>query len=478
MLAALAACQDYDVGRHPGDDDSTGDDDSSGDDDSIGDDDSGAVPGGPRAEVDADRLLFAWLPPGRSSTLVARVWNVGDADLTLLSAVLDPESSADFGVEADPQPPASLEPGGEARVSVRYGPTDLLPDSGTLLVGTDDPGGPILRVQLAVQPCDVSSWTVPFFAQPGEGGSAVELREALGGGGFGEPVVLGGVPDDPFAGIVVADADGDLSLEAWATTSAGRVLRYARGCDGGWHGSEQPPLPFPVAGAGDLDGDGRADLFGWDSGGLGHTAYGQADGGLIPVAGTFDVAGLADPWGGPDPVAVPRAADLTGDGAPDLVVVAAAGDGTGEAQVLPGLGDGTFGAAARAGGLPGWPGAADLGDVDGDGWVDLWAGLGPTADAGESWLLRGAPGGLEAPVPSFDVAPEVEGPHPCCAGAARLHDWDGDGLPEALAGWFTGEGVDPVVALLGGDGTPIFGPPVELLPVGTARSLAVAVPVE
>src|SRR4029077_7614060 len=133
-----------------------------------------------------------------------------------------------------------------------------------------------------------------------------------------------------------------------------------------------------VAGAGDLNGDGRADLvvgaYGADSNGLDSGSVrvfsGQSGAQLFAFNGT-----LPGDWFG---FSVHRAGDVNNDGVPDIVVGAPAsdfgGDYAGAVRAISGANGATlFTVAGTGGGFGGAPGdllgyaVSSVGDVNNDG---------------------------------------------------------------------------------------------------------------
>lgn len=181
--------------------------------------------------------------------------------------------------------------------------------------------------------------------------AAVYFLRGNGTGGFASGVEISRGPGTVVAAVLDADADGKLDV---AVEQAGmRTLLLGKG-DGTF--SALPPVGVMpgamVLVARDLDGDGKPDLV--SNGGAGLVTYlGHGD-------GTFSAA-ITSPgyhwW--------PAFADFNGDGKLDMAST------DGGLTVSLGRGDGSFAAPLHydARGYQG--GAVTVGDVDGDGRVDI-----------------------------------------------------------------------------------------------------------
>lgn len=270
------------------------------------------------------------------------------------------------------------------------------------------------------------------------------------------------------AGVGDVDGDGfdDVAAGAYGydhgETDEGRAYVF-RGAAGGLDTSPLATLEYDfegaalgasVAGAGDVNGDGFADLIvgaplaedtvGWEGGAL---VYLGRSGGLDPSPDWAFYGGQRSAACGE---AVAGVGDLNGDGFDDVAVGCPDYDDgeTDEGQVFVFLGS-----AGGPGTVAAWSWDADdssaalgttlhhVGDLNGDGYDDLalgaplWDGVYP--DQGIAWLFPGSPSGLPAsPAYTFAVDGRSDELGRVTAGSG---DSDGNGLPELLVGAHGGD---------------------------------------
>ncbi len=336
----------------------------------------------------------------------------------------------------------------------------------------------------------------------GDGGFVIEgAGEAVSGAGDvngdGVPDFIIGAPREDLDGredagqsyVVFGKADG--APVTRAAVEAGEGGFVIRGSGAGDRAGTS------VSGAGDVDGDGLADVFigapgadpqGREDAGASYVVFGKADGTPVELAdveagtGGFMVAG-ARPGDGSG-FSVSEAGDVDGDGTPDLVVGAPSADpagreGAGASYVVFGkaggqavelaaiaAGDGGFVMRGVHGGDgSGWS-VAGAGDVNGDGLADVIVGAPFVDDAtengdavpsvGASYVVFGKADGTPvelAEVAAGDGGFVVRGSYYSCAIFGREpYCGDGAGFSVSGAGDVNGDGLDDVIV-----GAPFYG---------------------
>lgn len=203
-----------------------------------------------------------------------------------------------------------------------------------------------------------------------------------------------------------------------------------------------------LAAAGDLNGDGFADLaigapgeYAAEHRGAVFVYHGSPSGlSLVP-----DWTGRADALNSRYGAAVASAGDVDGDGYDDLLVGSPRASPCGEVYLYRGSAKGLETApawsasAVSSQGCPGFGAAlAGVGDVDLDGYDDVVIGFpeytNGESDEGAAFLYRGSAAGLEA-APSWSFEPNLQNHNYGVAfgsSVAPAGDVDGDGHPDVL----------------------------------------------
>ncbi len=267
--------------------------------------------------------------------------------------------------------------------------------------------------------------------------SAGQLGQVRVHSGADGSLVLG-LPDEHvgLAGLGDADLDGrpDLVLSEPFAAPAGRIRVLS-----GVGGAELAHIDGVLAGdyfglamrrAGDIDGDGTADLL------VNGCVYAEAFGGpFLPgsVGPKLQWSGVeGSRWG----AAVAVVGDADGDGVGDVAVGAPGhgegGSETGLVRLFSGLGgDLLWERAGDAAGLQLGSALSAVGDLDGDGRADVLAGApqdGAAPGAGQAWALSGADGSVLAAWHGAVVGDRFG------LAVAGPGDLDEDGLPDVAVG--------------------------------------------
>jgi hypothetical protein len=222
--------------------------------------------------------------------------------------------------------------------------------------------------------------------------------------------------------IAAADLDGDGKADLAVVDGVCYVGVLAGKGGGAFAPAVFYPLPMadPKMVLADMNGDGRIDIVAVTGDGD-DPATGTASVLLNVGDGVFAPA-VTQATGSSE--ACVAAGDLDGDGKPDLALAGDSSPGT--LSVMRALGGGAFASPVQKAASPEPYQTVLVGDVDGDGRLDV---VGFTYDAGHALgtVLLNRGGGAFVPAPSFAAGDFV--------GSAAMGDLNGDGRPDlAVAG--------------------------------------------
>ncbi|WAS93121.1 FG-GAP repeat domain-containing protein [Nannocystis punicea] len=267
----------------------------------------------------------------------------------------------------------------------------------------------------------------------------------VGVGRFDGTGSLGPVRYDMFEGEgdattrgLLLDVDGDGADELlWSRVEVdgpGFVSELRRARGHGWERAASLAFAIEASGplrAGDVDGDGDADLVYLHPAGMLVTHAGGPEGLGAGQSGPFVVEGAIGPWLG----------DVDRDGRLDALLLSWGGG----AYVYAGDGRGGFASAPQT-----WPmgwsaGPLATGDVDGDGHGDLLAAAGYEGGS----TLRVCHGGEDGP--RGDCHDTRLGPEEAQIGGLAVEEVDGEGVTDVLAVLVSGT-ARTLVFVRGGDG--------------------------
>jgi len=283
-------------------------------------------------------------------------YDAGDQPESIAIGDLDGDHVPDLAVTNLLSDYVSVHPGlGDARFAAPVEYTAGAGPTSVAIADLDGDGDPDLAVS--------SRGEAPGYA------GTVAVLPGNGDGTFGPTTEYdaGSYPISIAIGDLDGDGDSDLVVLNWSSNQVSVLLGHGDGQfdPRAWYATQNHPTSVAIA---DLDGDGFPDLA-VSCKGNSPGYHGVADVFLGNGDGTFGNAVSYSSGHDSRSVVV---ADFDGDHHPDLVLSnhgeEPGSDGT--VALLPGHGDGTFGAAVSYP-VGRWPGAITVADLDGDTVLDL-----------------------------------------------------------------------------------------------------------
>jgi hypothetical protein len=290
-----------------------------------------------------------------------------------------------------------------------------------------------------------ASGTVDGMANEDRLGTALAAPGDTDGDGLAD-LLLGAYGDDTGAGsagaafLVLGPATG-------ATTTGDAYASF--------YGEDTADRAgLAVSAAGDVDGDGLADML------VGADRSGSSDAGAayVVLGGVSGAMSLSDAdWilrgessSEEAGSALGAAGDVDGDGLADILIGGSGADGAGVAWLVSGAGVGKATLSEASARIDGTKGDTDglgdaligAGDVDGDGLADILIGGSTSGDTGAAWLLYGPTSGALTTADADATFSGIASGDQAGYSLAAPGDLSGDGLSDLLIAAPSGSSAD------------------------------------